>query len=147
MVVRIQAEALDLNQLHAELGGHEGHSGAIVTFCGRVRDDGQVVALELDHYPAMTLQALQRLEHQACQRWPVQQLLLVHRVGRIELGEPIVWLGVACAHRGEAFAASEYLMDVLKSQVPLWKKVHYHDGHQAWVAAKDADAVKAKRWD
>lgn len=146
-MIALQREPLNLNALNAQLESPNGETGAAVTFCGTVRDDGQVIALELDHYPAMTEQAMQQLVAEADQRWTLAKVLLIHRVGRIELGQPIVWVGVTSAHRAEAFAACEFLMDALKSRIPLWKKVHYRDGRSEWVEAKGSDVQRAERWE
>ncbi|MBB3101966.1 molybdenum cofactor biosynthesis protein MoaE [Azomonas macrocytogenes] len=145
-MIHLQREPLDLNALQQRLDSPDGRIGAAVTFCGTVRDDGDVVALELEHYPGMTEQAMRALVDEARQRWTLDQALLVHRVGRIELGQPIVWVGISSAHRAEAFAACEFLMDALKSRIPLWKKVHRRDGGSAWIDAKPGDRQRAARW-
>ncbi len=145
-MIRLQTEPLDPLQLLALLDSPQGETGATVTFCGTVRDDGAVLALELEQYPGMTGKALLQLEEEARLRWTLAKTVLVHRTGRIALGQPIVWIGISSPHRAEAFAACEFLIDALKSRVPLWKKVHYRDGHSQWLEAHPADQQRAGRW-
>ncbi|XOV81373.1 MAG: molybdopterin synthase catalytic subunit MoaE [Aestuariibacter sp.] len=120
--------------------------GALCTFIGKVRDNQeQTEALELEHYPGMTENALQQFAQQAAQRWAINRITIIHRVGRIELGENIVFVGVTSAHRAEAFAACEYLMDYLKTKAPFWKKAMTKAGDN-WVEAKESDVHRAQRW-
>lgn len=144
-MVKLQPEPLSIAALQVLLD-NTGQSGAQVSFCGTVRDDGDVCALELEHYPAMTQQAMQQLIAEAKRRWPLHQVILIHRIGRIELGQAIVWVGVSSAHRQEAFAACEFIMDTLKSRIPLWKKIHYRNGNSEWQHAKASDQRQAQRW-
>lgn len=123
------------------LRGEGEDTGAIVTFTGLVRDFGDrqgVTGLFLEHYPGMTEQAIQALIDQAHQRWQIQRTRVIHRVGNLDLGERIVFVGVASAHRKDAFAACEYLIDALKASVPLWKKERSTDGDH-WVEQKASD--------
>ncbi|MBB5320887.1 molybdenum cofactor biosynthesis protein MoaE [Marinobacter oulmenensis] len=123
------------------LRGEGEDTGAIVTFTGLVRDFGDrqgVTGLFLEHYPGMTEQAIQALIDQAHQRWQIQRTRVIHRVGNLDLGERIVFVGVASAHRKDAFAACEYLIDALKASVPLWKKERGTDGDH-WVEQKASD--------
>lgn len=124
----------------------DGRSGAEVRFSGRVRDEaGRVRALYLEHYPGMTENALRRIADHARERWPVNAIEIIHRVGEIRVGEEIVRVTVHAGHRRDAFEACAFLMDILKSQVPLWKKELSDDGWH-WVDARDADAEAAARW-
>lgn len=138
--ISIQESDFNHAQEYEQLRG-EGR-GAIVTFCGLVREfsaagDG----LYLDHYPAMTEKVLHELAASARQRWTIQHVRIIHRVGLLQPGEQIVFIGVASGHRQDAFAACEFLIDALKTQAPFWKK----EG-ESWVAAKDSDRARAERW-
>ncbi|MCG9698062.1 molybdopterin synthase catalytic subunit MoaE [Shewanella sp. Isolate11] len=122
--------------------------GAVVTFVGKVRDfnDGSVVTdLTLEHYPGMTEAVLQQIAQQARERWPLNEVTIIHRVGTMSLGEQIVFIGVTSAHRKAAFAACEFLIDFLKTKAPFWK-LEAGDKGKNWVEAKDADEQAAKMW-
>ena len=126
--------------------------GALVTFTGLCRDEGGALsALEIEHYPGMAEEEIGRVIAEACARWPLEAVLVIHRCGVIRPGEPIVLVATASLHRGEAFAAAEFLMDYLKTRAPFWKKQH-GQGEQkgekagAWVAAKAADDAAAEKW-
>jgi len=123
--------------------------GAIACFVGLVRDvnDGAVVAtLTLEHYPGMTEKALADIVAQARTRWDIMDVRVIHRYGDLEPNDQIVLVAVASAHRGDAFAACEFIMDYLKTQAPFWKKEH-RPGGAAWVEAKAADDDAAGRWE
>ncbi|NBA98061.1 molybdopterin synthase catalytic subunit MoaE [Pseudomonas sp. R5(2019)] len=148
MAIRVQTAAFDpgaeLNALHAANVG----IGAVVGFVGYVRDfnDGREVAgMFLEHYPGMTEKALARIVVEAEQRWPLLRLEVLHRVGALEPGEPIVFVGVASAHRQAAFEACDFVMDYLKTRAPFWKKETTMDGPR-WVEGRDSDQVAAQRW-
>lgn len=121
--------------------------GAVVTFTGLVRElqGARLEAMTLEHYPAMTEQALAAIVHEAKVRWPLGRVTVIHRVGRLTLNEQIVFVGVASAHRNAAFAAAEFIMDYLKTRAPFWKKEHTDQGDY-WVAAKTSDEQAAERW-
>lgn len=122
--------------------------GAQVCFVGQVRDFGDsqaVTALELEHYPGMTEKSLLAILDQARARWPLAAARVVHRVGYLPLGEAIVLVLTASAHRGDAFAACEFIMDYLKRDAPFWKKEHTAAGSH-WVEAKHSDQQAAQRW-
>jgi len=125
-------------------------AGAIVSFIGLVRDqlgdDDAIQALTLEHYPGMTERVLANIEHQARQRWGLDDVLIVHRVGRLQPGDQIVLVMVSAAHRGEAFAACEFLMDYLKTKAPFWKKEDTDRGSR-WIEARDSDDQAAGRWE
>lgn len=122
-----------------------GASGALVHFFGIVRKDDDLSALELEHYPAMAKTALDAIEAEARARWALDDVLIIHRVGRLEIGEMIMMVAVSAPHRAEAFAAADFLMDHLKSRVPIWKRAHGKDG-AVWIEAKDDDEQALKRW-
>ena len=146
--IRVQQESFDAGAEIQALTGDPA-CGAIVSFVGLVRDYGDntdIAALELEHYPGMTESALQTLLDDARQRWPLGGATIIHRIGRLALGEPIVLVVTASGHRADAFAACEYLMDYLKTEAPFWKKEILRDGSSEWVAAKDSDNAAAARW-
>ncbi|MGU7779606.1 molybdenum cofactor biosynthesis protein MoaE [Burkholderia sp. PU8-34] len=123
--------------------------GALVNFLGVVRQTGDfddVVALEIEHYPGMTERSLWSIVEEASARWPLEAVRIVHRIGRIALGEPVVLVVVAAPHRASAFDACEFLMDFLKTHAPFWKKEIRHDGAAEWVEAKTHDDQAMRRW-
>ncbi len=112
------------------------NAGAVCTFLGTVREmtgDRRTTALDYEAYPEMALKALARLEEEARQRWPIIEAALVHRVGRLDLGEISVVVAVSCPHRDQAFDACRWLIDTLKEVVPIWKKETWADGTEEWV--------------
>lgn len=120
--------------------------GAVVTFTGIVRDlDGGLDAMEIEHYPGMTEAALTGIAQEAMQRWALGDVLVIHRYGRLAVGEQIMMVATSAPHRGDAFAGAEFLMDYLKSRAPFWKKEITRDGSE-WVAAKDEDEAALGRW-
>ncbi|MFT3758012.1 molybdopterin synthase catalytic subunit MoaE [Thauera sp.] len=122
--------------------------GAMANFVGLVRDanDGSgVSAMTLEHYPGMTEKALGEIVEQAAQRWVLLGVRVIHRTGRLEPGDRIVFVGVASAHRGDAFAACEFIMDYLKTRAPFWKREQTPAGAR-WVEARDSDDSAAARW-
>jgi molybdopterin synthase catalytic subunit len=143
-VVKVSIEAIDgaaeLAPL-AKLGG-----GAVASFTGIARDDGGVTAIELEHYLAMTEASLAALADEATARWSLLGMVLVHRVGKIAVGEPIVLVGTAASHRAEALEACAFLIDRLKTDAPFWKKEHRADGSATWVDAKASDNSRAANW-
>ncbi|AZE12180.1 Molybdopterin synthase catalytic subunit MoaE [Pseudomonas chlororaphis subsp. aureofaciens] len=148
MTVHVQAEALGLDRLHHEVHGGDPSIGAVVTFVGYVRDlnlGEQVGSLFLEHYPGMTERALQRIVDEANERWPLQRVRVVHRVGVLQVAEPIVFVGVASAHRQAAFAACAFLMDYLKTRAPFWKREQTSSGER-WVEGRESDQLAASRW-
>lgn len=120
-------------------------AGAVVTFTGVVRGDGGMAAMEIEHYPGMTEKAIGAIAAGAATRWALSDVLVIHRHGRLAVGEAIMMVATAAPHRADAFAAAEFLMDYLKSRAPFWKKEIGADG-AAWVAAKDADEAALTRW-
>ncbi len=122
--------------------------GAVVTFTGKVRNHNlgdNVSALTLEHYPGMTEKALGEIVAEARERWPLQRISLIHRVGAMYTGDEIVFVGVTSAHRSMAFEAAEFIMDYLKTRAPFWKREATEQGDR-WVDARDSDHQAAKRW-
>ncbi|MES0173024.1 molybdenum cofactor biosynthesis protein MoaE [Mesorhizobium sp. M0006] len=146
--VRIQRDDFDVAAEIAKLTGDRADIGAVVSFSGLCRDEqGQLSALELEHYPGMAEAEISRIAGEALQRWPLQGLTVIHRHGKIASGENIVLVVAASSHRQAAFEAANFLMDFLKSRAPFWKKEHRVDGTDGgWVEAKDADDQAAARW-
>ncbi|MGH2341157.1 molybdenum cofactor biosynthesis protein MoaE [Segnochrobactraceae bacterium EtOH-i3] len=146
--VAVQAEPFDAAAESDRLSAGRRDIGALVSFVGLCRDEGGVLsALELEHYPGMAEAEIARVVETARTRWPLLGLTAIHRFGLIRPGEPIVLVLTAAAHRGDAFAAAEFLMDFLKTRAPFWKREHRADGSRgAWVAAKSADDDAAARW-
>ena len=145
--IAVQAQDFDPAQEYAALQGPG--VGAVVLFVGIARDystHGDVEALELEHYPGMTEQELGRIGLAAAERWSLQRLSVVHRVGRIAAGEQIVLVGAGSAHRRDAFAACEFIMDYLKTSAPLWKKEIGARG-EYWVEARGSDRAARQRWE
>jgi molybdopterin synthase catalytic subunit len=146
--VRVQAEDFDLGAEIARLRAHDPKVGAVVSFVGAVRDlnDGAKVAeMELEHYPGMTEQALERIVEQACARWPLAGALVIHRVGPLLPMDQIVLVACSAAHRGEAFAACEFIIDYLKTEAPFWKKEQTPEGAR-WVDARVTDETAMAKW-
>jgi len=125
-----------------------GDIGAVVCFTGIVRQNtaGDLVALELEHYPGMSENALRDIARQANNRWTLDAVRIIHRNGKLPLGSQIMMVAVTSAHRGEAFSAAEFLMDHLKHNAPFWKKEHCAD-QTNWVAQSRVDEARLKRWD
>jgi molybdopterin synthase catalytic subunit len=145
MTVRVQSEPFDLGAESAAFARTVAGAGAIVTFTGVVRDDGGIAAMAIEHYPGMTERAVAAIRDEAVARWSLAGALVIHRHGPMAPGEPIMMVATAARHRGDAFAAAQFLMDYLKSRAPFWKKERRADGER-WVAARDADEAALGRW-
>ncbi|RJG48494.1 molybdopterin synthase catalytic subunit MoaE [Motilimonas pumila] len=146
-MIKVQQQDFDIQHEYQALA-KDSQAGAIVTFVGLVRDMNlgkQVQGLELEHYPGMTEQSLRTIVQQAKTRWQLLQCRVIHRVGKLALNEQIVYVGVSSAHRGDAFAACEFIMDYLKTQAPFWKKEHTDEGAN-WLDARESDDQAAERW-
>ena len=146
---RVQAEAFDAGLEIARLTEGRRDVGAVATFIGYVRDlnEGSGVSrMTLEHYPGMTERALEDICDEAFGRWDLLDLRVVHRVGALEPGEAIVLVAVSSAHRGEAFAACEFVMDYLKTRAPFWKKEETPEGAR-WVESRASDDDAAARWE
>ncbi len=146
MRVVVQADTFDFGAEADRFAAGRKVSGAIVTFTGVVRDvTGGLQAMEIEHYPGMTESALSDIAQQAVQRWALEDALVIHRHGRLEVGESIMMVATAARHRKDAFEAAEFLMDYLKSRAPFWKREITSDGAE-WVAARGEDEDALKRW-
>jgi len=148
MTVRVQVEDFDAGAEIRRLRMAHGNTGAIVTFIGQVRDlnDGaKVSTMTLEHYPGMTEKSLEAIIEQAKSRWDIYDALIVHRVGELLPADQIVLVVVTGAHRKEAFAACEFVMDYLKTEAPFWKKERTPTGEH-WVEAKTSDDIARERW-
>ncbi|MEN9341267.1 MAG: molybdopterin synthase catalytic subunit MoaE [Pseudomonadota bacterium] len=148
MPVRIQTEDFDLSQEIKQLRAGDARVGAVATFVGTVRDrnDGSdVAAMTLEHYPGMTEKSLEEIIEKAKARWDIFDVLIIHRVGPLNIEDQIVLTAVTSAHRGEAFAACEYVMDYLKTLAPFWKKEDTPEGAR-WVDARLSDDEALKKW-
>ncbi len=146
MAVRVQEADFDPGaELEALAVGDTG-IGAVVSFTGLVRGTGGVSTMTLEHYPGMTEKALEEIEAEAHERWPLQASLVIHRVGPLPPGARIVFVATASRHRAAAFEAAEFLMDFLKTRAPFWKKEVAEDGTARWVDARETDDRAAARW-
>jgi molybdopterin synthase catalytic subunit len=147
-IVCVQSEDFDVASEVVSLTVGRSDIGAVVTFTGLCRDEGgRLTALELEHYPGMAEAELRRVAEEACIRWPLTGLTVIHRYGMIRPGENIVLVIAASGHRRAAFEAAEFLMDYLKTSAPFWKREHLTDGSAgAWVEATTEDAAAAERW-
>ncbi|HLH11302.1 MAG TPA: molybdenum cofactor biosynthesis protein MoaE [Methylovirgula sp.] len=144
-ILRLQKEPFELSAEIASLtAGRD--VGALVTFTGLCRHEGRLLGLEIEHYPDMAAAEIARVVEEACGRWPLDGVLVIHRYGLIRPGEPIVLVATTSRHRGEAFAAAEFLMDYLKTRAPFWKREHTRAGLGEWVGAREEDAQAAEKW-
>ena len=149
MTVRIQTEDFDAGAEMTALRRGDPNIGAVASFIGLCRDrnDGEAVsAMTLEHYPGMTERALENIVDEARGRWRIIDALIVHRVGELRPGDQIVLVVVTGAHRGDAFAACEFIMDYLKTRAPFWKKEQTAQGAR-WVEARSSDDEAAGRWE
>lgn len=148
MTVRVQTEDFDAGVEINQLRKARKDVGAVVSFVGQVRDvneGDEVSQLTLEHYPGMTEKSLQAIIEQAKARWNIIDVLIIHRVGTLQPCDQIVLVAVSGAHRGEAFAACEFVMDYLKTEAPFWKKEATPSGER-WVEAKSSDDDAKERW-
>ncbi len=147
-MIRIQEVDFDLSAEIANLRKGDRQVGAVVSFLGTVRDmnvGSEVHSMTLEHYPGMTEKALEAIVAQAKARWDIRNTLIIHRVGPLKPEDQIVLVVVTSAHRAEAFAACEFMMDYLKTAAPFWKKEETADGGR-WVDARVADDAAMARW-
>ena len=140
MKVCVQREDFDLTTEVRRISG-EGKVGAIASFVGLVRD----VPMTLEHYAGMTEREIGKIVEEAARRWQLMDATVIHRVGELKPTDQIVLVAIASAHRGDAFAACEFIMDYLKTRAPFWKKEHRPDGTR-WVEARASDDEAANRW-
>ncbi len=145
--IQILGDPFDLASLCGQLTAIDSEYGALVTFTGMVRDlaDNPVNAMLLEHYPGMTEQSLAAIIITARERWALGNVTVIHRVGMLYPGDPIVFIGVSSRHRREAFDACQFIMDYLKMDAPFWKK-EFTPAGEHWVEAKSSDGEAAKRW-
>lgn len=146
--IAVQNDDFSLNEQYKALSEDNVKDGAVVTFVGLVRDFNEgsnVSGLFLEHYPGMTEKCLSDICAQASERWALGRIRVIHRIGQLNLGEQIVFVGVTSGHRQSAFAACEFIMDYLKTQAPFWKKESTTDGDR-WIEAKTTDQQKAEQW-
>ncbi|AOE40645.1 molybdopterin synthase catalytic subunit MoaE [Pantoea agglomerans] len=146
--IRVGPAPFDMAEAYRWLAACD-EDGAVVTFTGKVRNHNlgnDVAALTLEHYPGMTEKALQEIVDAARERWPLQRVTVIHRVGELFPGDEIVLVGVTSAHRDSAFSAAEFIMDYLKTRAPFWKREATEQGDR-WVDARDSDHQAAQRWE
>jgi molybdopterin synthase catalytic subunit len=146
MSVSVQLEDFDVGAETSALSAGREDVGAVASFVGLVRGGEGFIAMTLEHYPAMTAKALEDIVVQACARWELLDVRVIHRVGRLLPGERIVFVGVASGHRGAAFEACGFIMDYLKTRAPFWKKEETREGAH-WVEARDSDEAALERWE
>lgn len=151
--IRVQAAAFDVGAEIAALTAGRPEIGGIGCFLGTVRDDSvrdpgarRLAALTLEHYPGMTERAITRIAEEAERRWSLAGCTVIHRVGRMVPGEPIVLVVAASAHRQAALDATGFLIDWLKTRAPFWKREEFADGASSWVDARETDDAAAARW-
>ncbi|MEQ5802434.1 molybdopterin synthase catalytic subunit MoaE [Halomonas sp. H10-9-1] len=147
-MIRVQQAPFDAGAEQQALLAGRTDIGAVVSFTGLVRDFNErpeVTALTLEHYPGMTESALDAIVEEARERWPLDAVSVIHRVGRLAPGDPIVLVVVASAHRRAAFEACDFIMDYLKTRAPFWKKEHTSDADY-WVSERHSDHSDARRW-
>ena len=146
MAVRVQTDDFDVGAESCALQADT--VGGIALFVGTVRglsSDNGVTAMTLEHYPGMTESELERIEAEARARWPLEDVTIIHRVGRLLAGDQIVLVATASAHRQAAFDAAQFIMDFLKTDAPFWK-AEERDGNTSWVNARDSDSAARDKW-
>lgn len=144
--INISAEAFDPDAALAQFRARNDAAGAIVLFLGQVRsEDHSVDTLELEHYPGYTEKCVADIACAAKQRWSLDDVLIIHRTGRLSPAEPIVLVAAASAHRRDAFDAADFMMDYLKSEAPFWKK-EFRGGESHWIEPRDQDYKDKARW-
>lgn len=147
-MISVQQCDFDHSHEYLQLRTKDSECGAIVTFTGVVRDfchEGNINGMTLEYYPGMTEKALMDICAEARRRWKLGEIRIIHRVGKLQAKEQIVFIGVTSQHRHNAFAATEFLIDFLKTKAPFWKKEHLTTGER-WVEAKVTDTEAANRW-
>lgn len=148
MKIVVSKDDFSIDAEYRDLSSDLPSCGAVVTFTGRVREFSErsgVVGMKLEHYPGMTEKALESICTQASERWDIQRCTVIHRVGDLQTEEQIVFVGVASAHREDAFEACRFIMDYLKTEAPFWKKELTEDG-EFWVEAREKDQKARERW-
>jgi molybdopterin synthase catalytic subunit len=140
MKISVQAEDFDLGLEVLDIQ-QDNRIGAVASFVGQVRE----VAMTLEHYPGMTENAIKKIVEEARLRWKILDFTVIHRYGDLQPNDQIVMVAVASSHRGDAFAACQFIMDYLKTEAPFWKKEHHPEGAR-WVDARESDDEAAERW-
>lgn len=143
--VEVTTSPLDLNRLHDRLQEDDTSIGAISSFVGRVRGGEGLTALELEAYEPVTRLSLEQIARTAQERWPLDLAMIHHRSGLMPLGEPIVFVGARSAHRVAVLESVAYMIDVLKTEAPFWKREHF-DATTRWVEARTSDENRARHW-
>jgi molybdopterin synthase catalytic subunit len=144
--IRVQLDAFDAGEELNAFTAKQVNAGAVVSFTGIVRDVAGVLEhMEIEHYPAMTEAALAKIAKEAMSRWALDDVLVIHRHGKLRPADQIMMVATASSHRADAFAAADFLMDFLKSRAPFWKKEVTKEG-ASWVDSKEADEDALKRW-
>ncbi len=145
--ISVQKEDFDLTLETSLARNNDSDIGAVVSFVGTVRDldDAPIKKMTLEHYPGMTEKALEKIADQACQRWPLGNTTIIHRVGELDINDQIVLVITTSKHRKAAFESCEFIMDYLKTQAPFWKK-EQTTTQSSWVEAKDSDDEQTQRW-
>jgi len=149
MPIRVQTEDFDLSAEIKQLRQGDARVGAVAAFIGTVRDlneGAEISKMTLEHYPGMTEKSLEEIIDQAKARWDIYEVLIIHRIGPLDIEDQIVLVAVTSAHRGEAFASCEFVMDYLKTLAPFWKKEDTPEGAR-WVDARLSDDEALKKWD
>ncbi|MEK9645364.1 MAG: molybdenum cofactor biosynthesis protein MoaE [Alphaproteobacteria bacterium] len=147
-MIRVQTEDFDVGAEMSRITDGNPEIGGLASFLGLVRDfagDEKISAMTLEHYPGMTEKQLENLEAEARERWELQDVLIIHRFGRLEPGERIVLVATAAPHREAALESCAFLIDWLKTKAPFWKLEDRETG-PSWVAAREEDEVAADRW-
>jgi len=148
MKIAIQHADFDVSTELKHLRENQPAIGGINVFVGTVRDmhlGESILAMELEHYPGMTEKSLADIVKQAQERWEILNVSIIHRIGKLLPGDQIVLVAVASSHRGDAYAASEFIMDYLKTSAPFWKKEHT-PSHTRWVDARTSDEQRLQKW-
>ena len=148
--ISVQVGDFNVGEEYNHLTANNTSAGAVVFFVGRVRGasgDGCVTELSLEHYPGMTEKVLQQILEESQSRWQLIAARIVHRVGDLSPGDHIVFVGTVSAHREHAFQSAEFIMDILKTTAPFWKKEMNEKGEVNWLSAAEKDVKKAERWD
>lgn len=147
--ILIQEDNFSIDDEYNFLTRSAPETGAVVNFVGRVREFSEqsgVTGLILEHYPGMTEKSLEKITKQARERWPLERISVIHRVGALTLEDQIVYVGVSSAHREAAFDACRFIMDYLKTEAPFWKKEITASG-EVWVEAREKDQKAREQWD
>ena len=144
--IRVQEAPFDLGAETTALLAGRTDIGGLASFLGVCRGDDGLTAMVLEHYPGMTERALGRIAEEACARWPLTGCTVIHRVGRLVPGDPIVLVLTASPHRAAALESCAFLIDWLKTKAPFWKREEFAGGGSRWVEAKAADDEAAAKW-